>query len=73
MFESLPDGAEIYSNNCDFVYYASGISCNHLPLGYESYQEGSELFQTIEEGNIVAIMNEYGSTPSNVNVFAGTS
>lgn len=68
VFENLPDDAEIYSNNCDFVYYASGISCNHLPLGYESYHEGSELFKTIENGNIVAIMDEYGGTPVNLNV-----
>lgn len=68
VFDKLPENAEIYSNNCDFVFYASGISCNHLPLGYESYYLGSELFNTIKDGNIVAVMDTYGSTPVNLNV-----
>jgi hypothetical protein len=68
VFDKLPEDAEIYSNNCDFVFYASGISCNHLPLGYESYYLGSELFNTIKDGNIVAVMDAYGSTPVNLNV-----
>jgi len=63
IFETITDGNEIYSNNCDFIFFASGQSCHHLPLEPEAYQENSPLVNEIKSGGIVAIMNDYGSDP----------
>lgn len=63
IFETITDGNDIYSNNCDFIFYASGQACRHLPLDPEAYQENSPLIQEIKNGGIVAVMNAYGSNP----------
>lgn len=63
---NLPENSEIYSNNCEFIYYATGMQCHHLLFDPEAYQEDGEIYDAIQQGNILAWMLDYGSTPPGV-------
>lgn len=68
VFEGLPENADIYTNNCEFVHFASGLRCYHLPQTPESFEPGGEVYEDVANGDIILYMQDYGFDPPGINV-----
>jgi len=68
LFDGLPENADIYTNNCEFVHFASGLRCYHLPQTPESFEPGGEVYEDVANGDIILYMQDYGFDPPGIDV-----
>ncbi len=69
VFENIPTDANIYTNNCEFLFFTSGYRCIHLPQEPEAFQAGGDVFEAVREGDIIAYMISYGFEPPGIDPF----
>lgn len=55
-----------YTNSCEYFYYLTGVWCRHLPLYRQAYIMGGEVYQAVENGDIIAYNPEFGTTPTGI-------
>lgn len=53
LIDQLPDRQDYYTNNCELVYFLTGIPCQHLPADAASRQPGSDFDQAMQNGAVV--------------------
>ena len=68
LFDGLPENADIYTNNCEFVHFASGLRCYHLPQTPDSFVPGGEVYEDVVNGDIILYMQDYGFDPPGIDV-----
>jgi len=66
VFEGLPEDTDIYTNNCEFVHFASGLRCYHLPQTPESFEPDGEVYQDVANGDIILYMQNFGFDPPGI-------
>ncbi len=60
------------TNNCEYFYFMTGKTCRHLSLDEAAYQPGGEVYQAVQEGNIIAFTPGFGTEPPGIETFLST-
>ena len=63
--QALPE-VSFYTNSCEYFFFLTGVRCRHLPLDREAYLPGGEVYQAVENGDIIAYNREFGTTPPGI-------
>lgn len=59
-------GVSYYTNSCEYFYYLTGVRCRHLPLDKQAYIPEGEVYQAVENGDIIAYNPEFGTNPPGI-------
>ncbi len=51
---------DFVTNNCEYFYFITGIPCNYLSTNDIDYLPGGSIYQTIQEGTILAYVPSSG-------------
>jgi hypothetical protein len=69
VFDHLPEENAIYTNNCEFFFFLSGQRCLHLSMTTEDFQPGGEIYQDVQNGDVIAYSGTSGFEPPGIAPF----